>query len=260
MDQGRSPTTQVGIISQTSHQHILPSCIRYVSASLSLFTVLLSSLGAEVEAQQVEEPRIAEPYVSVFFTRSQPTGRQYFYLEDPIPSLSIGGGTGGGFKGGVFLQPLNYAFGFELEGFAHGGKLTAPPTTIGGVTRFANQDFTKVNVMFNFLMRYRGDFIQPYVGGGVGLEGVFTDGQAQSAGGLQSGSHGLLGAAAQAIVGARMLVTPHFFVFGEYKYLVSFTQLDNCGSEEPPQQSNCKVLNDLKFESHYATIGVGFTF
>ena len=209
-------------------------------------------------AQEREEQRFAEPFVSAFITQSHPTRGTYSYLEDEIPSLTIGSGTGGGFKAGAYARPYNYAFGAEFEGFLHGGTLSAPQTTIGGVTRFANQDFTMVNGMFNFLARYRGDFIQPYVGAGVGLTAIFTDGLAQSAGGLQSGSHGLLGGAAQAIVGARLVVTQHIYFFAEYKYLVSFSDLDHCESDE--KNDDCRVLNQLDYQSHYTTVGIGFSF
>jgi opacity protein-like surface antigen len=230
-----------------------------------LLSVITSSLGAllgdtvcEVFAQTAENRPSVIPYISAFLTQAQPTAGNFSYKEDNIPALTIDGGTGAGLKVGAYIRPLNYGLGFELEAFGHGGRLSAPKTTNGGVVRFANQDFTMVNVMGNVLLRYRGDLIQPYLGAGAGLATTFLNGQAQSQGGLQSGSHGLLGFAAQVIAGARLIVTQHLFLFAEYKYLVSYTEVDHCTDEE--RKKGCPVLNELEYQSHYATVGVGFSF
>jgi opacity protein-like surface antigen len=233
---------------------------------LCFLSVITSSLGAllgdgvsEVYAQNAEERRWLAPYISGFLTRAQPTGGSYYYNADRIPSLTIEGGTGGGLKLGGFIRPTNYALGFELEAFGHGGKLSAPQTMDGGVVRFANQNLTMVNVMGNVLLRYRGDLIQPYVGGGAGLAIASTSGQAQSQGGLQTGSHGMFGFAAQVIAGARLMVTQHLFLFAEYKYLVSYADNDSC-TEEDKKKGPCPVLNELSYQSHYGTVGIGFSF
>lgn len=260
MERHGAPNRQAGVLGSVFRPTSVHHSFRYLSLAISFLGALIGDQVSKSYAQQAEEPRFAEPYVSAFLTRSQPTRGTYNYLEDSIPSLTIKSGTGGGFKVGAYARPLNYAFGAELEGFVHGGKLSAPQTTIGGVTRSANQDFTMVNVMVNVLARYKGDFIQPYVGGGVGLTGVFTNGQAQSAGGTQSGTHGLTGLAAQAIAGARMIITQHIYAFAEYKYLVSFSELDNCGDEKDKPASTCRILNELSYQSHYATVGIGFSF
>lgn len=227
---------------------------------LTLLSTVFLNLKAEVGAQPTENGPLAAPYLSVFVTRSQPIGRSYSYLEDSIPSLTVGAGTGGGLKLGAYFRPLDYGLGFELESFAHNGRLSAPQTSVGGVTRFANQDFTQVNVLGNLLFRYRSDFIQPYIGGGVGFSAVFTEGQAQSGRGTQSGSHGLTGFATQAIAGARIMVTQHFFLFTEYKFLLSYTNADHCGGEEQNRADPCRVLNQLSYQSHYASVGLGFSF
>lgn len=241
--------------SRFSYSRCLP-----VLRGMILVVVLIASDRHGVLAQQIENGPIASPYISLFMTHSEPTGGSYRYLEDRIPSLTVGSGNGGGVKLGAYLRPLNYGVGIELESFVHSGSLTAPVTVNGGATRFADQDFTKVHVMVNFLLRYRSDFIQPYLGAGPGFSAVFTKGLAQSAGGLQSGSHGMTGFAAQGIAGARMMITRHFFLFSEYKFLVSYTNADHCGGQDQNQSNPCKVLNQLSFLSHYATAGFGFSF
>lgn len=251
--------TQVGTTPRASPQAASRHSLRFLSGIIPFLGALFGESVSEVYAQTADERRLVIPYLSVFLTRAQPTGGSYYYQEDKIPSLTVDGGTGGGAKLGMFFRPLNYAFGLELEAFAHGGKLSAPQTTNGGVTRFANQDFTMVNMMGNALLRYPGDLIQPYIGVGVGWAAVFTQGQAQSQGGLQSGSHGLSGVAAQAIGGARLVVTQHVFLFAEYKYHVSYTEADHCGESEK-KDDTCRVLNELSYQSHYATVGIGFSF
>lgn len=260
MERAEAPNRQASIFFGTSRSASFHHSLRFLSLTISFLGALIGENISKSYAQESEEQRFVEPYVSAFMTRSQPTRGTYSYLEDGIPSLTVGSGTGGGFKVGAYARPYNYAFGAELEGFVHGGTLSAPQTTITGVPRFVNQDFTMVNGMVNVLARYRGDFIQPYTGLGFSLTGVFTDGQAQSAGGLQSGSHGLLGFAGQAIAGARLVVTQHFYFFAEYKYLVSYSNNDHCGSEKESEASNCRVLNQLSYQSHYTTVGIGFSF
>jgi len=225
---------------------------------LSVTVSFLGPLLAEGVSRAQEEPEF-KPYVSAYLVRSQPTGGNYFYLEDHIPSLTVESGTGGGAKLGAYIHPFSYALGLELEAFAHDGKLSAPHTTQGGVTRFANQGFTMVNVMGNLLLRYPGDLLQPYVGGGVGLAWLFTHGEVQSKGGLQSGSHGLSGFAAQAIAGTRLVLTEHIFMFAEYKYLVASMNLDHC-SDQDRKAAPCPVLNELHdFATHYMSVGIGFS-
>lgn len=232
---------------------------RCVLACLSVTVSFLGPLLGE-DIANAEDLPLAMPYVSAFVMRSQPTGGRYSYKGDNIPALTIDPGTGGGVKVGAFFRPLNYAFGFEWEVFAYDGKLSAPQTTNGGVTRFANLDFTMVNLMGNVLVQYRGDLIQPYIGGGAGLAVVVTDGQAQSQGGLQTGSHDMLGFAAQAIAGARLVVTQHIFLFAEYKYLVASVRDDPC-SEEDKNNGTCRVLGNLNdFQSNFAVAGIGFSF
>ena len=79
----------------------------WTALGLSLLFTLFLELGAEVGAQPTENGPLGAPYLSVFLTRSQPIGRSYSYLEDSIPSLTVGSRTGGGLKLGAYFRPLD---------------------------------------------------------------------------------------------------------------------------------------------------------
>lgn len=234
----------------------------FMSMTFPIVSGLLMDCGVAAYAEETERRRSIEPYVSGFITRSAPISAGLSLGGDDIPATTLTGSSGGGMKVGAFFKPFHYAFGAELEVFGHGGNVTAPMTTNGGVTRFTNQNLTMVNTMVNLLARYPGDFIQPYVGFGPGLSIAILDGKTQTATGPREGSSSLVGLAFQGIAGTRLNLTKHIFVFGEYKYFVG--QADEGRSEEEEQQcrdtGNCPPIYKFDYETHYVTVGVGFSF
>lgn len=210
-----------------------------------------------VDAQEPDGQRLGEPYIAGFVTRSSPTGSDLSFRGDKIPSLSIDGSTGGGLKIGAYFQPLKHVFGGEVEFFGIGGSLNAPRTMAGGVTRFVDQDLYLINGMFNLLARYPGDLIQPYVGAGAGISLAIFNGDIQSAGG-QHGSHTAGGLAVQALAGIRLKFTQHFFGFAEYKHFLAAFDTEEC--EGSGKDEKCRPFYQFNFQSHFATVGIGFTF
>lgn len=209
------------------------------------------------DAQDSDELRLGEPYVSAFLTRSSPIGGDISFRGDEIPSLSIDGGTGGGLKVGAYVRPYKRVFGAELDIFGNGGNLTAPRTTNGGATRFVDQNLTLINALLNVLARYPGDLIQPYVGAGAGISLGIFDGDIQSAAG-RHGSYSTIGFAAQGLAGVRLKLTEHFFGFAEYKYFVALFDTKEC--QGTGEQEQCRPFYKFDYQSNYATVGVGFTF
>jgi len=213
--------------------------------TLPLSAGMLALLALPAEAQDPDEQRFGEPYVAGFFTRSNPFGGDLSFGGDKIPSLSIDNGTGGGLKVGAYFNPVNRVFGGKLDLFGNGGKLTAPRTTSGGVTRFVDQDLTLINALFNVLARYPGDLIQPYVGIGAGVSLGIFDGDIQSAAG-RHGSYSAIGFAAQGLAGVRLKITEHFFGFAEYKYFAAMFNTKECQDNEKEEQ--CRSLYKFDYQ------------
>jgi opacity protein-like surface antigen len=224
--------------------------------SLASITVIILIAGfpTETEAQDVGTDRGVEFYVAGFATRSSPTSSNIFLNGDKIPQTHFDASTGGGAKLGAFIRPFNFAFGGEFEIFGNGGKITSPITTQGGITRFTNQNLNMTNLMFNFIARYPGDFIQPYIGMGVGLSLVSLDGITKASTGTRTRTEDTGGVAWQAIAGIRLNVTRHIFGFTEYKHFSSTS-----GSDECSDPSDCPV-HQLDYQSHYVSVGVGVRF
>lgn len=226
---------------------------------------------AELDAAESEES--AEPlpkelpkewYVSGFLTRSYPIGGTLKVDSDKIPDTRFDGAMGGGLKIGVFPSAKSI-FGAEVEASGHGGSITATQTVVGNTVRSAQLDMTLFNFMVNALARYPGDFIQPYVGAGLGLSILGIDGQTQSSAGIRE-PDSLLGVTVQGILGVRLLVTNHLFGFAEYKPALFFGKEGDgctvCGRYSCHKKANCAPhpAHSLNFQSHCVAVGIGYRF
>jgi opacity protein-like surface antigen len=223
---------------------------------------------AELDAAETEES--AEPlpkeferewYMSGFLTRSYPIGGTLKFDGDKIPDTRFDGATGGGLKIGVFPS-YKSIFGAEFEASGHRGTIMAPQTVFGNTVRSAQLDTTVLNFMVNTLVRYPGDFIQPYTGVGLGLTIILTDGQTQSSSGIRE-TESLSGLTLQGIIGARLMITDHLFGFAEYKPALFFLgkEDDGCGSGKY-RKRNCipRPIHSLDSQSHYVSVGIGYRF
>ena len=108
-------------------------------------------------------------------------------------------------------------------------------------------------MMYNLMLRYSGETIQPYIGAGVGSStGILYNVN------IQSGNVGLLGTsgdlafAYQFIGGVRAFVTKQLFLFGEYKYFVTQYSWESEGG------GHSKVK--LDFQTHIVSGGIGISF
>ncbi|MEP7153927.1 MAG: outer membrane beta-barrel protein, partial [Nitrospira sp.] len=114
-----------------------------------------------------------------------------------------------------------------------------------------------INAMANLLLRYPGEFIQPYIGVGAGLSGGFARDL-----NLQHSTIGVIrenaadGAFAyQFIGGIRANVSEQVFLFTEYKYFVANYQWESefaNGSHGPSFT--------LNYRTHLISGGLGFRF
>ncbi len=177
----------------------------------------LALLPAKTEG--ADRPK-GDRYLSVHVLGSSAQNRDLMVRGDRIPLTTVSGKGGAGVKFGWYPGITRRWVGGEVELFAFGGKVSAPPTNEGGVPRSAVADFITLNGMVNLMLRYPGDLIQPYVGVGGGVStGTFTNAIIRSQGPAISDGDGSGGAfATQFLAGLRVNATDRFFLFGEYKY------------------------------------------
>lgn len=198
-----------------------------------------------------------EWYVSGFLMRSYPIGGTLKIDGDRIPDTRFDSAMGGGLKIGAFPSPKS-VLGAEFEASGHGGSITAPQTVVGTRVRSNQLDTTQFNLMVNALVRYPGDFIQPYAGIGLGFSVLQADGHIQSSSGIrETGS--FFGGTGQGIIGVRLLITDYLFGFTEYKP----TLFQGCDDKyRHIRKSNCALrqFHRLDSQSHHVSVGIGFRF
>jgi len=170
-----------------------------------------------------------------------------------IPDTDVRGTIGAGIKFDVYPSFTRKILGAEIETFGLGGSVRSARTASGGGITQAKANLIAVSTMYNLMLRYPGDRLQPYVGVGAGSStGFLYDVN------IQSGNTGLSGSAAdwtfayQFLGGVRAFVTTKLFVFGEYKYYVAKYSWDSEGAV------NAKI--HLDFQTHLVAGGLGWSF
>jgi opacity protein-like surface antigen len=170
-----------------------------------------------------------------------------------IPNTDVRGTIGAGIKFDVYPWFTRKVLGVEIEALGLGGSVRAPRTTSGGGTTQAQANLVAVSTMYNLILRYPGDHVQPYIGAGAGSSTGFLYNV-----NIQNGNSNLSGTSAdwtfayQFLGGVRTFVTKQLFLFGEYKYYVAKYSWDSEGT------GNTKVKLDL--QTHLVSGGLGWSF
>ncbi len=170
-----------------------------------------------------------------------------------IPRTDVRGTAGAGIKFEAYPWFTNKILGGEVEVFGFGGSVRAPRITSGSGTTQAQGSLIAVNTMYNFILRYPGETVQPYVGVGGGTSmGFLYNTSIQSGNVALSGSSGDVAFAYQFLGGVKTFVTKRVFLFGEYKYFGTKYSWDSEGA------GNSKVK--LDFQTHIISGGLGWSF
>ena len=170
-----------------------------------------------------------------------------------IPNTDVRGAIGAGIKFDIYPWFTKNIVGAEIEAFGLGGSVRAPRTTSGTGTTQAQGSLIAITTMYNLMLRYPGETIQPYIGAGVGSStGILYNANIQSGNVGLSGTSGDLAFAYQFLGGVRAFVTKNLFLFGEYKYFVTKYSWDSEGA------GNQKVK--LDFQTHLVSGGIGWSF
>lgn len=170
-----------------------------------------------------------------------------------IANTDVRGTIGAGIKFDAYPWFTKKIVGAEIEAFGLGGSVRAPRTTSGTGTTQAQGSLITINTMYNLIVRYPGEIVQPYVGVGGGT----STGILHSVN-ITSGNVGLTGSSAdfsfayQFLGGVRAFVTKNLFLFGEYKYFVSRYDWESDGAGNPRIK--------LNFHTQIVSGGLGWSF
>ena len=105
-----------------------------------------------------------------------------------ISNTDVRGTIGAGIKFDIYPWFTKNIVGAEIEVFGLGGSVRAPRTTSGSGTTQAQGSLIAITTMYNLMLRYSGETIQPYIGAGVGSStGILYNVN------IQSGNVGLSG-------------------------------------------------------------------
>ena len=170
-----------------------------------------------------------------------------------ISNTDVRGTIGAGIKFDIYPWFTKKIVGAEIEAFGLGGSVRAPQTTSGTGTTQAQGSLIAITTMYNLMLRYPGETIQPYIGAGVGSStGILYNANIQSGNVGLSGTSWDLAFAYQFLGGVRAFVTKKLFLFGEYKYFVTNYSWDSEGA------GNQRIK--LDFQTHIVSGGIGWSF
>jgi opacity protein-like surface antigen len=228
------------------------SVLRNVSLALTLVLCFIVHVAQAQEGGPVDDasqPEGPEIYGALFLFGSLAQNRNLNVGGEELPSTTVKNGAGGGFKAGVFPAFTGYVVGIQGESFAMGHGITAPTSIGPSGTQSASGTMLAWTTMVSLVVRYPGEWVQPYIGVGAGWSSSFlVDTQITKGGITQSGTARDTSFASQYFGGLRINLTQGVFLFGEYKYFV--TRFNWNGSLQP----------SLDFRTNIVAIGAGLTF
>ena len=182
-----------------------------------------------------------------------PQDKEFSVGGNQIPNTDVQGTIGAGIKFDIYPWFTKKIVGAEIEAFGLGGSVRAPRTTSGTGTTQAQGSLIAITTMYNLMLRYPGETVQPYIGVGAGSStGILYNANIQSGNVGLSGTSGDLAFAYQFLGGVRAFVTKKLFLFGEYKYFVTKYSWDSEGA------GNQRIK--LDFQTQIVSGGVGWSF
>lgn len=168
---------------------------------------------------------------------------EIFNQETTVPA-SIRDGFGAGLKIGLFPAALRRMVGLEIDSNIHGGALSFPNIANGQNNETGRSDLLVSNTTFNLILRYPQGMMRPYVGIGVGWShGTLLN--PNIAGRDDKDFDSAHALAHQFLGGAQFLISPKWFLFGEYRYLSSNYHWEGL---------------TVDFRIHYGLLGAGLRF
>lgn len=224
---------------------------------LALTALICADVVCAGEPSDLASPKQMEKKVDLYLSGHVmgvvPRDKDLTVGGTSIPHTDIRGTFGAGIKFEAYPWFTNKILGGEIEAFGLGGSIRAPRITSGSGATQAQGSLVAVNTMYNFMLRYPGAIVQPYVGVGGGTSMGFLYNTSIQSGSLAlTGSSGDVAFAYQFLGGVKTFVTKRLFLFGEYKYFGTKYSWDSEGG------GNSKVK--LDFQTHIISGGLGWSF
>lgn len=180
---------------------------------------------------------------------------QHIYNQGTTVPASNQPGFGAGFKIGLFPSRLSRMVGIEMDSNVHGAALSFPNVANGRNNETGRSDLLVFNTTFNVILRYPGERIRPYIGGGIGwshgtlLNPNIAGRDDKDFDSARAFTHQFLGGA-QLILKPQMPLfntqrTVAVFLFGEYRYVSSNYHWEGLA---------------VDFRTHYGLLGLGLRF
>jgi opacity protein-like surface antigen len=168
----------------------------------------------------------AEPYLAVYGGLTIPQSLQHVSSADPnvpltISNIQMARSGIGGIKLGLFQPSGVRWFGIETEFFYTNPHIKQQDLTINDAGKpsttdnFSGARLRVATWALNWIVRYPGERFQPYAGVGLGL---FWARLAGNSGDNTFGTASDMSLGLNALAGARLVLTKHIAMFGEYKY------------------------------------------
>lgn len=180
---------------------------------------------------------------------------QDLFNQGTIVSTSAQQGFGAGFKIGVFPTAFKRIVGLEMDSNMQGTALSFPNIANGRHGETGRSDLLLINTTFNLILRYPGERLRPYIGGGIGWShGTLLN--PNIAGRDDKDFDSARAFTYQFLGGAQVVLTPHLslfnvqrdiavFLYGEYRYVSLNYHWEGLA---------------VDFRTHYALLGVGLRF
>jgi len=222
-----------------------------LARSAALLSVLLYCPNLTAVALPAE---FGDVEVSGYALGSWPRDQDIFN-QGTTAGASIQQGFGAGVKAGLFPAALHRVVGLELDSNVHGAALSFPNVANGQNHGTGRSDLLIINTTFNMILRYPGDRVRPYIGGGIGWShGTLLN--PNIAGRDDKDFDSARAFTYQFLGGAQILLSPKvrlfgkdrpysFFMFGEYRFLSSHYHWEGLA---------------VDFRTHYGLLGAGLRF
>lgn len=180
---------------------------------------------------------------------------QDIFNQGTTVTASIQPGGGAGLKAGLFPAALGRMIGLEIDSNMHGATLAFPNIANGRNNETGRSDLLIINTTFNLMLRYPGERIRPYIGGGIGwshgtlLNPNIAGRDDKDFDSARAFTHQFLGGVQLVLKPDVPLFDTHqtvaIFLFGEYRYLSSNYHWEGLA---------------VDFRTHYGLLGVGLRF
>ncbi|MFO0707136.1 MAG: hypothetical protein U0412_09805 [Nitrospira sp.] len=220
-----------------------------ILAVLLLFLWGESAYSEEATRVHAADPTSSEIYGGLYLFGSLARNRPLDLGGQSLSQTEVLNGAGAGFRAGIFPSLARGVIGIQGETFGFGHELSAPPATGPNGIRSAKGTIIAGNTLISLVVRYPGEYVQPYAGAGIGLSSAhLANADLVQGTSRQTGIAGDLALAYQFFAGLRANVTSSLFLFGEYKWFSA--RYTWTGPLAP----------SLDFRSQMLAVGVGMSF